>query len=50
MRWLVERIHVKDNETLQTVILYAEHETNEDVRKDNWRKKHTRELIKCVRE
>ena len=50
-RWTAQRERINaDNELLQTIIIYAPHETNEGVRKDNWRKKHTRELIKCVRE
>ncbi len=37
-----------DNELLQTIIIYAPHETNEHVRRDNLHKKHKRELLKIV--
>ena len=46
MRWIAQRNYINsDNELLQTIIIYAAHETNEDVRKDNRYKKHDRKLI-----
>src|SRR5699024_2402857 len=45
-RWTAQRERINaDNELLQTIIIYAPHETNEHVRKDNERRKHMRKLI-----
>ena len=47
MRWIAERTHINnDHERLLTVVIYAEHETNEHVRRDNVNRKHNRELVK----